>query len=73
MDVVEKKGKKTGAYSWGAYGANPFIFLNWQNNMDSLVTLTHEFGHSMHSYYTRQTQPIPYADYSPFLAEVAAT
>ena len=73
VDVVENKGKKTGAYSFGAFGTNPFILMNWQNNMDSLVTLTHEFGHSMHSYYTRKTQPLPYANYSPFLAEVAAT
>lgn len=73
VDVMENKGKKTGAYSWGAVGTNPFILMNWQNSMDSLVTLTHEFGHSMHSYYTRQTQPLPYANYSPFLGEVAAT
>lgn len=73
IDVVENKGKKTGAYSFGAFGTNPFILMNWQNNMDSLVTLTHEFGHSMHSYYTRQTQSLPYANYSPFLGEIAAT
>lgn len=47
--------------------------MNWQNNINNLFTLAHEFGHSMHSYYTRQNQPYPYADYSIFVAEVAST
>ena len=50
------------------------IFLmNWQDNVNNLFTLAHEFGHSVHSYYTRKTQPYPYGDYSIFVAEVAST
>ena len=47
--------------------------MNWQNNVDNVFTLAHEFGHSVHSYYTRKYQPYPYGDYSIFVAEVAST
>ena len=73
VDVYENKGKRSGAYSSGAYGTNPYILLNWQNNINDLFTLAHEFGHSVHSYYTRKSQPYPYGDYSIFVAEVAST
>ncbi|MED4461622.1 oligoendopeptidase F [Metabacillus fastidiosus] len=73
VDVHENKGKRSGAYSSGTYGTNPYILMNWQNNVNDLFTLAHEFGHSMHSYYTRKTQPYPYGDYSIFVAEVAST
>ncbi|RUL54270.1 oligoendopeptidase F [Lysinibacillus antri] len=73
VDVLENKGKRSGAYSSGTYGTNPFVLMNWQDNINNLFTLAHEFGHSMHSYYTRQNQPYPYADYSIFVAEVAST
>ncbi|PYF06525.1 oligoendopeptidase F [Ureibacillus chungkukjangi] len=73
VDVLENKGKRSGAYSSGTYGTNPFILMNWQNNLDNLFTLAHEFGHSMHSYYTRANQPYPYGRYSIFVAEVAST
>ena len=73
VDVYENKGKRSGAYSSGAYGTNPYILLNWQNNINDLFTLAHEFGHSVHSYYTRKYQPYPYGDYSIFVAEVAST
>lgn len=73
VDVQENKGKRSGAYSSGAYGTNPYILMNWQNNMHNLFTLAHEFGHSIHSYYTRSTQPYAYGDYSIFVAEVAST
>lgn len=73
VDVVENKGKRSGAYSSGTYGTNPYVLLNWQNNLNNLFTLAHEFGHSLHSYFTRQNQPYPYADYSIFVAEVAST
>ena len=73
VDVLENKGKRSGAYSSGTYGTNPYVLMNWQNNLDNLFTLAHEFGHSMHSYYTRETQPYPYASYSIFVAEVAST
>jgi oligoendopeptidase F len=73
VDVHENKGKRSGAYSSGAYGTNPYILLNWQDNVNNLFTLVHEFGHSVHSYFTRKTQQYPYGDYSIFVAEVAST
>ncbi|KYG90827.1 MULTISPECIES: oligoendopeptidase F [Metasolibacillus] len=73
VDVLENKGKRSGAYSSGTFGTNPYVLMNWQNNMDNLFTLAHEFGHSLHSYYSRANQPYPYASYSIFVAEVAST
>jgi oligoendopeptidase F len=73
VDVHENKGKRSGAYSSGAYGTNPYILMNWQDNVNNLFTLAHEFGHSVHSYYTRKSQPYPYGNYSIFVAEVAST
>lgn len=73
VDVHENKGKRSGAYSSGAYGTNPYILMNWQDNVNNLFTLAHEFGHSVHSYYTRKYQPYPYGNYSIFVAEVAST
>ncbi len=73
VDVYENKGKRSGAYSSGAYGTNPYILMNWHDNVNNLFTLAHEFGHSVHSYYTRKTQPYVYGDYSIFVAEVAST
>jgi oligoendopeptidase F len=73
VDVHENKGKRSGAYSSGTYGTNPYILMNWQDNVNNLFTLAHEFGHSVHSYYTRKTQPFPYGNYSIFVAEVAST
>jgi len=73
VDVMENKGKRSGAYSWGAYGSNPYMLMNWQGNMDSMFTFAHEAGHSMHSFYTWNNQPYPYGNYSIFVAEVAST
>ncbi|MGG0238276.1 oligoendopeptidase F [Bacillus rhizoplanae] len=73
VDVYENKGKRSGAYSSGAYGTNPYVLMNWHDNVNNLFTLAHEFGHSVHSYYTRKTQPYVYGDYSIFVAEVAST
>jgi oligoendopeptidase F len=73
VDVLENKGKRSGAYSSGAYGTNPYILMNWQDNVNNLFTLAHEFGHSLHSYYSRENQPFIYGDYSIFVAEVAST
>lgn len=73
IDVEENKGKRSGAYSSGAYGTNPYILLNWQDNVNDLFTLAHELGHSVHSYYTRKSQPFRYGNYSIFVAEVAST
>ncbi|GAC90103.1 oligoendopeptidase F [Anoxybacillus flavithermus NBRC 109594] len=73
VDVQETRGKRSGAYSSGSYGTNPYILMNWQDNVNNLFTLAHEFGHSVHSYYTRKYQPYPYGNYSIFVAEVAST
>lgn len=73
IDVVENKGKRSGAYSSGAYDTAPYILLNWHDTLDQLFTLVHEMGHSVHSYFTRNNQPFVYGDYSIFLAEIAST
>lgn len=73
IDVVENQGKRSGAYSGGMYDTNPFILLNWVDNLNNLYTLVHEMGHSVHSYETRQNQPYQYGDYPIFLAEIAST
>jgi len=73
VDVRENAGKRSGAYSSGAYGTNPYVLMNWQDNVSNLFTLAHEFGHSVHSYYSRKHQPYVYSGYSIFVAEVAST
>jgi len=73
IDVRETKNKRSGAYSSGTYGTMPYILLNWSDDINDVFTLAHELGHSLHSYYTRKTQPYPYANYSIFVAEVAST
>lgn len=73
IDVQENKGKRSGAYSGGSYDTNAFMLLNWQDTLDNLFTLVHEMGHSMHSSFTRESQPYVYGDYSIFLAEITST
>ncbi|MGH2479642.1 MAG: oligoendopeptidase F, partial [Ktedonobacteraceae bacterium] len=73
IDVYETPGKRGVAYSGGTYATQPFILLNYQNKRDSMFTLAHELGHSMHSYFTRHNQPFQYGDYTIFVAEVAST
>ena len=73
VDVAENQGKTSGAYSSGVWGSKPFILLNWQGNLNSVFTLAHELGHSMHSWYSHQNQPYIYGDYEIFVAEVAST
>jgi len=73
VDVRENEGKRSGAYSGGTYGTSPYILMNWQDNVNNLFTLTHEFGHSVHSYLSRKNQPFVYGSYSIFVAEVAST
>ncbi len=73
IDVYETPGKRGGAYSGGGYKTRPFILLNFQNKRDSMYTLAHELGHSMHSYFSRSHQPFQYGDYTIFVAEVAST
>lgn len=73
IDVYENENKRSGAYSTGVYGTHPYVLLNHQEDMDSMFTLAHEMGHSIHTYYSNQNQPITYADYLIFVAEVAST
>lgn len=73
IDVYENEGKTGGAYSWGTYGTFPFVLLNYDDKLGDLFTLAHEMGHAMHSFYTRNTQPMVYGSYTIFLAEVAST
>lgn len=73
IDVMESEGKKSGAYSWGTYGTPPYMLMNWHDTMDSMFTLAHEAGHSMHSWFSRKNQPYPYSGYTLFLAEIAST
>lgn len=73
VDIYENKGKRSGAYSWGAYGCHPFVSLNYNDTVDSMFTLAHEMGHAMHSHYTWSNQPFVYGDYTIFVAEVAST
>ncbi len=73
IDVAENIGKRSGGYSSGAYSTAPYILLNWHDELSNFFTLVHELGHSAHSYFTRNTQPKQYGDYSIFLAEIAST
>jgi oligoendopeptidase F len=72
VDVYPNKGKRNGAFSWGAPGTHPFIMMSYTGSIFSLSTLAHELGHSMHSYLTWKNQPLVYSDYSLFVAEVAS-
>ncbi len=73
IDVYPNRGKRGGAYSWGSYGTHPYILLNFNGEFNDIMTLVHEMGHSMHSYYSRKNQPYPTSDYTMFCAEVAST
>ena len=73
IDVYENQGKTSGAYSFGSYDSMPYILLNYTDSLKDVFTIVHEMGHSMHSYYTRKTQPYTYGDHSIFTAEVAST
>lgn len=73
IDVYENEGKRTGAYSWGAYGTHPYVLLNHKNNLNSMFTLAHEMGHALHSYFSDENLKYRDAQYTIFLAEVAST
>ena len=73
IDVYENQGKRSGAYSWGAYGTHPYVLLNYNGNLNAVFTLAHEMGHAIHSYYSDAAQPFAYAGYRIFVAEVAST
>lgn len=72
IDVYPSQGKASAQFSAGWYGTYPFIFLNYDDTIFSASTLSHELGHSMHSYLTWKNQPVVYSDYSLFVAEVAS-
>mgnify|MGYP001162135361 FL=1 len=72
IDVYENRGKYSGAYSGGTYDTKPFILMNYQNDIQSMFTLAHELGHSMHSRLTNASQPYVYSGYDIFVAEVAS-
>jgi oligoendopeptidase F len=73
MDIYPNQGKRSGAYSSGSYDSYPYMLLNFNGSLDSVFTLAHEMGHSVHSYLTRQNQPYPTGSYKIFVAEVAST
>jgi len=73
VDRYENQSKRSGAYSSGCFDSMPYILMNYQNLLRDVFTLAHEAGHSMHSLYSRKTQPYQYSDYPIFLAEVAST
>ncbi len=73
IDVYENTGKRSGAYSSGTYDSKPYILLNHKDNVDSMFTLIHELGHSMHTFLSAKHQPYVYSNYSIFVAEVAST
>lgn len=73
IDVYENEGKRSGAYSAGAFGVHPYVLLNHNDTLDNMFTLAHEMGHAMHSYYSNENQPYIYSQYKIFVAEVAST
>lgn len=73
IDIYENENKRSGAYSWGAYGTHPYVLLNYNGTLDNVFTLAHEMGHAIHSYYSDKVQPYIYAGYKIFVAEVAST
>lgn len=73
VDVRENAGKRNGAFSWGAYGTHPYVFLNYSDTLNDVFTLVHEMGHAMHTFYSNSNQPYVYAGYKIFVAEVAST
>jgi len=73
VDVFEKEGKQTGAYSWGAINQHPYILLNFDNTLHSVFTLAHEAGHAMHSLFAAESQPVATQSYTIFVAEIAST
>lgn len=73
IDVYENKGKRSGAYSWGAFGGHPYVLLNHNDTVNSMFTVAHEMGHALHSYFTWKKQPFVYSGHKIFVAEVAST
>ena len=73
IDIYPNKGKRSGAYSWGSYDTYPYLLLNYNNTTDSVTTMAHELGHSMHSFYSDKNQNYFNSQYPIFLAEIAST
>ena len=73
VDVYENKAKRSGAYSWGCYGVHPYVLLNHTDDLSGAMTIAHEMGHSMHTWYSNKNQPFAKSHYSLFVAEVAST
>lgn len=73
VDIYQNKGKRGGAYSWGSYDTMPYVLLNYNYELNDTSTLVHEMGHSIHSYYSRISQPYYYSGYTIFCAEIAST
>ena len=72
VDAYESKGKRGGAYSWGTYRSKPYLSMNYNGTFNSVSTLAHEYGHSIHSSLAAETQPYTYANYRTFIAEIAS-
>ncbi len=72
VDAFANRGKRGGAYSWGTYTSKPYMSMNFEGSLDDVSTLAHEYGHSIHSYLARSTQPYAYGGYTTFLAEIAS-
>ena len=72
VDAMANRGKRDGAYSWGTYTSKPYLSMNYEGTLNNVSTLAHEYGHSIHSYLTRNTQPQVYGDYRTFIAEIAS-
>lgn len=72
IDLYENTGKRSGAYSGGCYDSPPYMLLNFAGTLDSVFTMAHEAGHSMHSWYSRKNQPYHSSDYKILVAEVAS-
>lgn len=73
VDIYQNKGKRGGAYSWGSYDTMPYVLLNYNYELNDTSTLVHEMGHSIHSYYSKKSQPYYYSGYTIFCAEIAST
>lgn len=73
IDVYENQGKRSGAYSFGSYDSNPYVLMNYDSSLKNVFTLTHEMGHSIHSYYSKKNQNYINSKYRLFVAEVAST